>query len=70
MAQNAAPSTYTMATDKPDGRHGQTSTQELSPLLQSRETGGSMPEARRDAQIQPVKALPFAKSWHHMIAGA
>ncbi|KAK7743774.1 Pyrimidine nucleotide transporter, mitochondrial [Cytospora paraplurivora] len=70
MAQNAAHSTYRMATDKPDGSHGQTSTTELAPLLQSREMGGSVPEARQDGQPRPVKALPFAKSWHHMVAGA
>lgn len=71
MAQNATPAaTYTMASDKQDGRREQRASERLSPLIQSREIGEVMPEARPIGSTQPVKALPFAKSWHHMVAGA
>lgn len=71
MAQNATPAaTYTMASDRHDGRREQRTPDRLSPLIQSRETGEVIPEARPIGSSQPVKALPFAKSWHHMVAGA
>lgn len=70
MAQNATPATYTMASDRHDGRREQRTPESLSPLTQSREIGEVMPEARPIGSNQPVKALPFAKSWHHMVAGA
>jgi solute carrier family 25 protein 33/36 len=38
-----------------------------SALIQSRETGDVLPD---DTPVQGnVKALPFAKSWVHMVAG-
>lgn len=71
MAHNATPAaTYTMASDRQDGRREKRTSERLSPLTHSRETGEVMPEARPIDSSQPVKALPFAKSWHHMVAGA
>ncbi|KAI3399522.1 hypothetical protein diail_6544 [Diaporthe ilicicola] len=71
MAHNATPAaTYAMASDKQDGRREQRTPERLSPLIQSREIGEVIPEARPIGSAQPVKALPFAKSWHHMVAGA
>ncbi|CAN8100071.1 unnamed protein product [Discula destructiva] len=73
MAQNApAPAPYTTMSpsDKPDATRGQTSTERLSPLLQSRETGSSIPEARPSPETSRVTATSFAKSWHHLVAGA
>lgn len=37
-----------------------------APLIQSRETGDVIPEQEMRGQI---KALPFAKSWIHLLAG-
>ncbi|KAG8160995.1 hypothetical protein KVR01_009259 [Diaporthe batatas] len=68
MATPAA--TYTMASDRDDGRREQRAADRLPPLIRSRETGEVMPEARPLGSAQPVKALAFAKSWHHMVAGA
>jgi hypothetical protein len=71
MAQKAtAAMTYTMASDRHDGLREQRASERLSPLIQSRETGEAIPEMRQTSSAQPVKALPFAKSWHHMAAGA
>lgn len=39
---------------------------EHAALVQSRETGDILPDASPKGQ---VKALPFAKSWVHMMAG-
>lgn len=41
-------------------------TAEHAALIQSRETGDILPD---DAPRGQVKALPFAKSWVHMMAG-
>lgn len=41
---------------------------EHSALIQSRETGDVIPEQASPAGGQ-VKALPFAKSWIHFMAG-
>lgn len=37
-------------------------------LVQSRETGEVMPEDE-DMPRGQIKALPFAKSWNHLLAG-
>ncbi|VUC21903.1 unnamed protein product, partial [Clonostachys rosea] len=54
----------------PSAAHGraqhQTVPAEHSVLIQSRETGDVIPE---DVVRGQVKALPFAKSWVHMMAG-
>lgn len=41
--------------------------EEHAALIQSRETGEVLPE---DIPRGQVKALPFAKSWVHLFAGA
>lgn len=43
-------------------------TVEHSALVQSRETGDVLPDDSLSPKGQ-VKALPFAKSWVHMMAG-
>lgn len=41
-----------------------------SALIQSRETGDVIPDDTYHVPVQgDVKALPFAKSWVHMVAG-
>lgn len=57
--------------ETPSAAHGrapqhQTVPAEHSVLIQSRETGDVIPEEIIRGQ---VKALPFAKSWVHMMAG-
>jgi solute carrier family 25 protein 33/36 len=48
--------------------HHTHSPKEHAALIQSRETGDVIPD---DTPVQGnIKALPFAKSWVHMFAGA
>lgn len=58
----ASTSTSTMASSK----LSITTTQ--SPLPQSRELGGAMPDPFKQRQQQPQNS-PFAKSWPHLVAG-
>lgn len=43
--------------------------QEHTVLVTSRETGDVIPEDPAKLKSQKVEALPFAKSWVHLMAG-
>lgn len=43
--------------------------QERTVLVTSRETGDVIPEDHVKPQSTKVEALPFAKSWVHLMAG-
>ena len=45
---------------------------EHAALIQSRETGDILPNEAKELRqaVGQVKALPFAKSWVHLLAGA
>lgn len=66
--QRAAAAAATFMQGRDDGRPFQHShvPAEHAALMQSRETGDVIPE---DAPRGQVKALPFAKSWMHFMAG-
>lgn len=67
MAQGLPAAFVAGPDDRNPFRHHPRATAEHAALVQSRETGDSLPD---DGLAEgKVKALPFAKSWVHMMAG-
>lgn len=58
-----------MASQKPPSDHSNAVAAHQLPLIQSRETGDILPQARKDGLIDAGKVNPFAKSWAHFVAG-
>ncbi|KAH8884246.1 mitochondrial carrier [Thozetella sp. PMI_491] len=60
----------TMSAARKGPFHAPAASHDELPLVQSRETGDVIPEARSAGVVVPTKASPFAKSWAHLVAGA
>lgn len=68
MAQGLPAAFVAGPDDRKPFRHHPHATAEHAALVQSRETGDSFPDDGLQAEGK-VKALPFAESWVHMMAG-